>query len=197
MSYKVKSEKVKYYAAKFKDGSSWLGMSWPDCQKRVHGVPGVLFKSFATRELATEWIEGLKSPPKQGLRVYVDGSFMPKSRYAGWGWVAVENGKVLASAYGKTPLPAESRNIDGELCAATEAMHWLASQGRYGVICHDYEGVARWALAQWKANSAVAKRYLEDIAEVKKWADFEKVDAHTGEQWNEMADQLAKKALEG
>jgi ribonuclease HI len=186
---------IKYYAAKFKDGTSWLGTSWPECQKRVHGVPGVLFKSFGTQELAQDWISGLKAPPKGGLRVYVDGSFTPKKKHAGWGWVAVENGKVLASAYGQTPRPAESRNIDGELCAATEAMYWLDEQKRYGVICHDYEGVARWALGQWKANSAVAKSYIADIADIKKWADFEKVDAHTGEEWNEMADQLAKKGI--
>jgi ribonuclease HI len=54
------------------------------------------------------------------LRIFVDGSFSPDFDRAGWAFVAVENGAELASGYGITPYPAESRNIDGELMALTK-----------------------------------------------------------------------------
>jgi ribonuclease HI len=145
-------------------------------------------------EDAKAWITGIKLK-KKGLRVYVDGSFMPHSDYAGWSWVAVEDGVEIAAASGRTPQPAFSRNIDGELYAAWKAMEFLAKKKRKGVICHDYEGVASWATGEWKTSSSVSQIYVIRIAELKMWATFEKVTGHSNDEWNDKADRLAKEAL--
>lgn len=186
---------IKYYAIQ-SSGMSQIVTSWAECEKRTRGVKGVLFKSFATQELAQQWLDGVGEVNPPGLRLYVDGSFMGGCVYAGWGWVAVEHGLELACDYGLSQEPAESRNIDGELIAAYRAMKWLADQNREGVICHDYEGVARWAKGEWAAKSKVAQRYVAAIQSLKHRAKFEKVAAHSGDRWNDRVDALAKKAIE-
>jgi ribonuclease HI len=186
----------KIYAIKYSDGKNWIGNSWIDCEKLIKGKTGLKYKSFGKLEDAKSWISGVK-PRKKGLRIYVDGSFMPVSDHAGWSWVAVEDGVEIACASGKTPRPAFSRNIDGELYAAWKAMEFLAKKKRKGVICHDYEGVASWAKGTWKTSSAVSQIYVNRIAEIKNWATFEKVTGHSGDEWNDKADRLAKEALTG
>jgi ribonuclease HI len=186
----------KVYAAKFSDGTHWLGDSWTACEKEISGKNGVKYKSFAKLEDAKAWVSGRKLK-KKGLRVYVDGSYIPPHEHAGWSWVAVEDGVEIARASGKTPHPAASRNIDGELYAAWKAMEFLAKKKRKGTICYDYQGVESWATGEWRANSAVSQIYLNRIAEIKIWASFERVAAHSGDQWNDKADALAKKAITG
>lgn len=185
---------MKFYAI-YSPARSCIVTSWAECERLTHGIKGVLFKSFPERSQAEAWLASASEVHPEGLRVYVDGSFMGGCPYAGWGWIAVENGLELARANGLSQEPAESRNIDGELIAAYRAMRWLAEQGRTGVICHDYEGVARWAKGEWAAKSAVAKRYVAAIAPLLKWAKFEHVVAHSGHEWNEKVDALAKSPI--
>jgi ribonuclease HI len=109
----------------------------------------------------------------------------------------VENGVEVASAAGRTPHPAASRNIDGELHAAWKAMEFLAKKKRKGVICYDYQGVESWATGEWKTSSAVSQIYVKRTAEIKMWATFEKVTGHSGDKWNDKADRLAKEAITG
>lgn len=187
--------KAKFYAIKGADGGKVV-TSWPECEKLTHGVKGALFKSFGTQEEAAAWVAGVTAKcPEGGLRVFVDGSFSPDYARAGWAFVAVEDGREIASERGVTAFPAESRNIDGELLAAYRAMRWLKMNGRTGVICHDYEGVARWAKGEWKAKSHIAQRYIESVSELAKGVRFEKVEAHTGVRWNEEVDKRAKLAI--
>jgi len=187
---------TKIYAAKFIDGTHWIGYSWPECEKLVTGKPGVKYKSFALKEDAEAWISG-KKVIKKGLRIYVDGSFMPTNERAGWSWVAVENGVEIAYDFGTTPHPAASRNIDGELYAAWKAMEYLAKIQRKGTICYDYQGVESWATGEWNTGSSVSQIYVNRISEIKIWADFEKVTGHSGDEWNDRADDLAKGVLIG
>jgi len=172
--------------------------TWSECERAVHGKAGALFKSFASREEAERWagLRDVPSPVKTGLRVYVDGSFRNGNSKAGWAWVAVQDGKEIARGSGATLEPAESRNIDGECEAAIKALEWLHEHGKTGTICHDYEGLAHWAEHNWKANSIIAKRYQQSVDPILGKNNFEKVTAHSGDPWNELVDELAKKALE-
>lgn len=188
----------KFYAVRI-PAPPQIFSDWDSCQKVVHGQAGAVFKSFSTRTEAELWAGIATSSThslKPGLRVYVDGSFRPNSPLAGWAWVAVEGSLEIARGSGVTPGPAESRNIDGECHAAVQALQWLSQQGKTGTICHDYEGLARWALKQWKANSNIAKWYQECVSPLLGRNQFEKVTAHSGDPWNELVDQLAKKALD-
>lgn len=188
---------MKYYAVR-KPLPITIHTTWGACEAQVKGQAGAEFKSFATLAEAEQWA-GLKSVSKviSGLRIYVDGSFMPAYAEAGWAWVAVHNGKEIARGSGKTTGAALSRNIDGECEAAYHALLWANGQEMSAIVCHDYEGVARWALREWKANSDIAKQYQAKVIPLLGKHRFEKVKAHAGDVWNELVDQLAKEALTG
>ncbi|WP_407457992.1 viroplasmin family protein [Fibrobacter sp.] len=186
--------KQKFYAIKSPEESK-IVMTWAECEKLTHGVKGVLFKSFATRAEAEAWISGIEAPVPDGLRVFVDGSFTPDFPKSGWAFVVTENDKEIARGAGITAFDAESRNIDGEVMASFQAMKWLDAHDKSGVICHDYEGIARWAKGEWQAKSNIAKRYVAAAQPYLHRVKFEKVAAHTGVKWNELVDQLAKDAI--
>ena len=186
--------KQKFYAIKTPEESK-IVMTWAECEKLTHGVKGVLFKSFASRAEAEAWISGMEAPTPDGLRVFVDGSFSPGFPKSGWAFVVTENDVELARGSGITAFDAESRNIDGEVMASYQAMRWLDSNDKTGTICHDYEGIARWAKGEWQAKSNIAKRYVAAAKPYLHRVSFEKVAAHTGVKWNELVDQLAKEAI--
>lgn len=185
--------KMKFYAIQTPSVKK-IVTSWPECERLVHGVKGCLYKSFATRADAEAWLSGVSEKHADGLRIYVDGSYSPDFDYAGWAFIAVENGREVGSESGITEFPAESRNIDGEFAASLHAMAWLKKTGKTGVICHDYEGIARFAKGEWKATKPIAIRY-RDAAKAFPGTKFEKVPAHSGVKWNEAVDELAKKAI--
>ena len=109
--------------------------------------------------------------------------------------MVTEGDKELARGFGITAFDAESRNIDGEVMASYQAMKWLDANDKTGTICHDYEGIARWARGEWKAKSSIASQYVNAIKPYLHRVSFEKVAAHTGVKWNELADELAKTAI--
>ena len=186
--------KHKFYAIKAPDGGK-IVLSWEECQQLTHGVKGVLFRAFPSRAEAQNWIDGISAPVPKGLRIYVDGSFLEGYPKAGWGFIVVENDIEVAHGSGVTVFDAESRNIDGECMASFQAMKWLEANDKTAVICHDYEGVARWAKGEWKAKSSIAQKYVEACRPLVHRVSFEKVAAHTGVKWNEAVDQLAKDAI--
>lgn len=186
--------KSKFYAIKTPTESK-IVTTWDECEKLTHGVKGVLFKSFGSRTEAEAWISGMAAPAPGGIRVFVDGSFSPGFPYSGWGFVVTEDDKEIARGSGLTAFEAESRNIDGEVMASYQAMRWLETHDKEGVICHDYEGIARWAKGEWQAKSNIAKRYVSAVQPYLHRVKFEKVAAHTGVKWNELVDQLAKEAI--
>ena len=186
--------KQKFYAIKTPNESK-IVMTWAECEKLTHGVKGVLFKSFGTRAEAEAWISGMEAPVPHGIRVFVDGSFSPDFPKSGWAFVVTENDVEIARGSGITAFDAESRNIDGEVMASFQAMRWLDSNDKTGTICHDYEGIARWAKGEWQAKSNIAKRYVAAAQPYLHRVSFEKVEAHTGVKWNELVDKLAKEAI--
>ena len=168
---------------------------WDECLVLIKGVKGVLYKSFKSLEEAQNWLKGVSEEADSSLQIYVDGSFSPDFPYSGWGLVVVENNEEQFRLGGVTPEPAKSRNIDGELFAAIKALEWLKENQRVGTICHDYEGIARFAKGEWKAKSPVALEYMKKARPLLGENKFKKVDAHTGHQWNDLVDQIAKDAI--
>lgn len=185
----------KFYAVRAPVGPA-VFETWDECRAVVEGVSGARYRSFASRGEAEAWAEERAEEAPDGvLRLYVDGSFVPSSPFAGWAVVAVRNGERLWTMSGRTESPAESRNVDGEVEAATRAIRWLRENPQRAEIVHDYEGVARWALGEWKAKSAVARRYAAEASPLPEGLSFRHVAAHTGEVWNETADALARGEL--
>ncbi len=191
--------KKNIYAAVFENGDIKYFNNWPQCQAEVSGKPNVHFKGFASKAEAQSWLQNFAPKAerkKDSVEIYVDGSFSPSCEKAGWGWVAHQNGEWIAEDYGVTKTPALSRNIDGELVAAIKAIEWAKEKGLSAVIFHDYAGIHEWARGTWKAKSVIANGYIDALARLNYPVEFEKVAGHSGNSWNDRADELAKKAIE-
>ena len=62
----------------------------------------------------------------------------------------------------------------------------------------DYEGIRAWCTGEWKTNKEGTKAYkaFYDEASEKLKVNFIKVKSHSGDKYNDLADKLAKQALQ-
>ncbi|MBX3103197.1 MAG: reverse transcriptase-like protein [Bacteroidetes bacterium] len=131
------------------------------------------------------------------IHAYVDGSWM--AGRTGYGAVVLDGaGKILAQFCG--PVPDEyadgTRQVAGELVATGKVVQWALDQGVPELtLYYDYMGIAEWAQGTWKAKQPLTQRYRDFMqkARARLRVHYVKVKAHTGDKWNEYADQLAKK----
>lgn len=194
----------KYYAVK---AGRKIGIydNWTECKQQVDGYGGAEYKSFASRTEAEQYLNGtagtVTSPeiPSDVLCAFVDGSFDAKTSRYGSGVVLLyrEQEKTFYKA-GNHPSLVSMRNVAGEITASVMAMRYaIANHFPQLVIYHDYEGIAKWCLGEWKTEREGTKQYRNYYLSIKDKLDvrFVKVAAHTGNHYNELADELAKKSL--
>lgn len=190
----------KFYAVK-KGRKTGIFLTWSECEEQVKGFKGAIHKAFSTKQEAQLFLE---DQPIQndvnGLIAYVDGSYNVKTKEYGYGCVLLEGQNVIEQFYGKGSHVdyVSMRNVAGEILASEKAIQY-AIEHHYSLICiyYDYEGIEKWATKQWKANKVGTQAYQNFIENSKNHIhiSFMKVVAHSGDMYNEIADQLAKKAV--
>lgn len=199
----------KVYAVR-KGRKSGLFYSWPVCQEQIKGYSGAEYKSFKTEQEASAYLVGgvsiaqlpvheISEPSPDTMLAYVDGSYNNATQEYSAGVVALWQGKEITfSQKADDPTLKSMRNVAGEIMGAQIAMEYaLQEQAKILVIYHDYEGVEKWCTKAWEAKQVGTKKYkayYEQAAE-RLEIHFVKVKAHTGDKYNEQADQLAKGAL--
>lgn len=194
----------KYYAVK-KGKVPGIYYSWEDCKEQVSGFKGAVYKSFQSQEEARRYYESSTSKSsivnsaKEIVSAYVDGSFASGQEF-GSGCVLIYQNEIIKRISKKFEDEelASMRNVAGEIKAAELAIQFAIDNHYDGiVIYHDYEGIARWAKGEWKTNKEGTKAYKKWIDEIrdKIIIEFVKVKGHSGDEYNEMADCLAKKAI--
>lgn len=212
--------KKKVYAVR-KGKKTGLFYSWEECKASIDGVSGAVYKGFLTEEEAKEYLAGEegfrkceetgsegkecsvleKEIPKPGQIVaYVDGSFeVSLGRYAYGCVILTPDGEIIReSGSGNNPESAALRNVTGEMLGAMYAVQWCIRNGYQEVdIRYDYMGIEMWATGGWKAKNPLTQKYAEYMQRQaqKIKITFQKIAAHTGNKYNEEADQLAKAAL--
>ena len=198
----------KVYAVR-KGRTTGIFMTWDDCKAQVDGFAGAEYKSFADPAEAMEYL-GLSGGTAdesfpEGIRAYVDGSYDAASGRFSCGVVIVDTdaeGNSETTEFNSAfddPEAAKQRNVAGEVMGSKLAIDWCRTNGiKKAEIYHDYEGIGAWADGKWKANNGLTQGYRDFVAEARKEMDikFVKVKAHAGNKYNELADKLAKKALE-
>lgn len=131
------------------------------------------------------------------VKLYTDGSWSSNNKgVSGWSYIAVVGDKVMH--YDNGQAPGTSQQIGGELKAVMAGLLWCYKNGIKEVdIYYDYTGIKHWALGEWKAKKDLPKKYQGFVSPLLTVMDiqFVKVAAHTGDELNELADQLAKKAI--
>lgn len=208
--------KNNYYAVRI-GKTPGIYKTWEDCKAQVIGYKGAIYKGFAEKQDAEDFLRGGLSasntdaasdnndentqvePSDSEITAYVDGSFSSGKSF-GCGCIILKDGEIIAEiskAYEDEEL-ATMRNVAGEIKASELAMQYALDNGYTSLsIYHDYQGIASWCLGEWKTNKAgtiAYKQFYDDIKDKLK-VHFIKVKGHSGDEYNEIADRLAKKAL--
>ena len=189
----------KFYAVK-KGKVPGIYTSWDACKSMVHGFPGAVYKGFATRAEAEQFLEEKKEEQKEPENyAFVDGSFNSATSVYGYGgFLVYNNEKYIITGSGSDSEMASMRNVAGEILGSMAAVEKAIELGVKSVdIYFDYMGIRAWALGEWKRNKKGTIAYYDYMQSVKdKIAiNFVKVKGQSGVEGNEEADRLAKKAV--
>lgn len=201
------------YARDIKTG---LFATWAECQKAVNGYSGAEFRGFTEKEEALAFLNmettgnvfgdkakeaaGIVEVPENMVIAYVDGSFEKSiGRYAFGCVILTPDGQeIRKSGSGSDSAGVAIRNVAGEMLGSMTAVNW-AIENKYPAveIRYDYEGVEKWVTGVWRAKTPLTSKYAAYMQEAGKKVkiSFCKIAAHTGNHYNEEADQLAKSAL--
>lgn len=191
---------MKVYAVR-KGKQTGLFETWDECREQVSGFPGAEYKSFQSYEEAEDYLlPKTRSRLQVDLTAYVDGSYNPASKEFSYGVVIIHPDgsiKKFSAKSGDRTL-ADMRNVAGEIAGSTRAMDYALEMGVSSlVIYYDYAGIEKWCTGEWKTNKTGTMRYKQHYDSVKNRIkiSFVKVKSHSGDKYNDMADELAKQAL--
>jgi len=135
------------------------------------------------------------------VHIYTDGSFNKDAFKGSWAFVVVdpENDEILHEDCGLVTLPnfLEMWNVAGELFASLKACTYMRENGHAACIYHDYEGVGKWARFEWKAKKSATQQYQKSVQDLiaSKRLVFQWVPGHSGNKFNERADELCRVAM--
>jgi ribonuclease HI len=132
----------------------------------------------------------------------VDGSYNKGTKLAAYGVVFYDPAekKVIDKISGVITNEeyCAMNNVGGEIMAVQNAIKEAKKyKAKELEIHYDYEGIEEWANDSWKANKLCTVRYKQYIERHSKEISisFVKVKAHSGDEYNDMADKLAKEKL--
>lgn len=131
------------------------------------------------------------SAPNTQYQAYVDGSYIEGR--VGYGAIILHNGLECARFSGAVIDHNNQRQVIGELEATLTVLRWCQDNHVTAIdIYYDYEGIARWATGVWKANNPITQGYQRTVQALPIQISWHKVKSHSGNRWNNLADQLAK-----
>lgn len=197
--------------------------TWNDCKNSVSGFPGAIYKSFDNEADAISFlnneIEQNEFLSKDNLLIkenvlqevnnditvaFVDGSYEDSIKTYSYGSYILtkENNEIkeyeLQQSFNDEQF-LSSRNVSGEIFGVIKTLEWCLLNNKTNIkFYYDYEGIEKWANDTWQANTEISKNYKEFHNTNKilfNSIQFQKVNAHSGIEYNEKADKLAKNAL--
>ncbi len=131
----------------------------------------------------------------------MDGSFNVETGIYSFGCVFLpEDGTVrVLCGSGNDPENAKQRNVTGEMLGAMNAVLSAIKSGYKAIqIYYDYAGIECWVTGAWKSKNDLTRSYAMAMRGWMSRIDirFFKVEAHTGDKYNELADKMAKRGGE-
>ncbi|MBA5851280.1 viroplasmin family protein [Clostridium sp. cel8] len=207
--------KKKFYAIKkgydFKNNKNIENLivdSWAECLKYVKGAKGAVYKSFKSRDEAEDYLnESYNFDVKKSdifpdiAHIYVDGSYNISTEKYAYALVVVKKDVVeyVESKVSEDNSKKSIRQVAGELEAAVKAAEYaIKNNEKHIVIFHDYEGIANHVTGLWERKSESSREYYNSM---KRFIDmgldikFSKVSGHSGDLFNDIADEKAKEAV--
>lgn len=203
--------KKKYYAVRA-GKTPGVYLTWDECRAQVDGFSGAIYKSFSTKAEAEAFAGNREPAGENGITkaqcrqleegtaiAYVDGSYNVATGEYSCGVVFMAGAEEIHIAEkGTSEALAMMRNVAGEIMGAELAMRKAVELGIKKLdIYHDYQGIASWCLGEWKTNKEGTREYKEYYDFIKNQIEirFIKVKGHSGDKYNEIADELAKSVI--
>lgn len=212
--------KEKFYAVKV-GKQTGIFKTWEECKQSINGYPGAIHKSFNNKKDAELFLndnseifankenidlnEQIKQEINNGITViFVDGSYENYIKKYSYGSYIVFKEKSEIKEYEfsesfNNEKYLEFRNVSGEIFGIIKSLEWCLQNNKKNVkFYYDYIGIEKWFNNEWKANTEISIFYKNFLNENKNKFDsiqFQKVEAHSGIEYNEKVDKLAKKAL--
>lgn len=192
----------KYYAVK-QGRKTGVFTSWDECKRAVEKFPNAVYKSFADYNEAYDFVfkeDKILNDKEVNVVAYIDGSYDDSKKAFSYAGIIFNNGeKIEFSDVNNNEELVELRNVAGELFAAMYVMKYAKTNNIKAIIIYyDYAGIEMWATKKWKANLKLTQEYVMFSQEIMKDVNiiFHKVKAHSGIEYNEQVDKLAKIALQ-
>lgn len=157
----------------------------------------------SAEQINDEVEEEIRILSEDDVIAFVDGSYSSTEQKSGFGVIIIDNKGIqtpLYKAFTKQ-LSAdflELRNVAAELEGVKEAIKWAIAYKKTRIkIYYDYEGIGKWADGSWRAKKDITRQYVTFLKDKRALITIEfcKVPAHSGIEYNEMADKLAKNSL--
>ena len=132
---------------------------------------------------------------------YIDGSYNPRTETYGCGGFLVDHfgKKHIIQANGNDSKMCKMRNVAGEILGAKEAVRIAQKLKMKNLtIYYDYKGIESWITGRWKTNKKETKEYVDYMLKAMNAGlniYFKHIKGHSGNEGNEIADQLAKLAV--
>ncbi len=153
-------------------------------------------------EIERVWLEQESSPapmPDDRVVAYVDGSFIDET--IGYGAVILQGDRVVQEFSGRLGPASQSlismRHVAGEIQAVYEVLGWASANSVSTIdLFFDYEGLEFWANGAWKANNPHVVEYQAFASNCPVKIVWHKVKGHSGDYWNDRADQLARQGAQ-
>ncbi|MDR1052379.1 MAG: hypothetical protein LBL03_00570 [Endomicrobium sp.] len=130
---------------------------------------------------------------KNIYEAFVDGSYYNK--IVGYSSIIYLGNKIKTKISG-TILNSKSRQIEGELKSVIETIKWCNKNIIKNIrINYDYLGIEKFATGEWKAKNKISIEYKNFINNSNINIEWRHINSHTGNIRNNIADNLAKKAI--
>ena len=194
----------KYYAVK-NGRKTGVFETWDECKAAVSGFSGAAYKSFTSKEEAMDFVtadskvDEDRDEKQSEAFAYVDGSYDDTTKSYSYGMVMmVKDDELHFNKKFEKDDMSDMRNVAGEIQGSMAAMQYCLDNKIKSIsIFYDYEGIEKWCNGDWKAKKEGTQKYVEFYKNASKYVDvdFIKVKGHSGDKYNDMADELAKKAL--
>jgi len=125
---------------------------------------------------------------------FVDGSYIDGK--TGYGAVIFLGDKKIQDFSGRLD-DTSTRQFGGELYSVTLVLKWCELNNIKKIrINYDYLGIEYFATGKWQAKNNLAQEYKEIVNSCSNIdIIWRKIDSHTGNKKNDLADKLAKEGI--
>lgn len=157
-------------------------------------------RSTAKVKVFENYIEPLEVKDNFDMIAFVDGSYEKFSKTYGSGIAVLDLEKDTVEEHKEAGIDKwDQWNIVGEVEASKYAIKLAKEKGMKRLcIYHDLKNLSLWASGSWQAKNEYTQDYVRYVEDYSKDVDitFIKVKGHSSNKYNDIADRLAREAIE-